>query len=78
MLAPFAAIAAAALMSGCNNSADTSVPPPSATQASLNNSNVPPELKAQATQQQQMGQAVNQALEQAHEREMASGQAPKN
>jgi len=71
---PFAALAASvALMSGCNSDKSAQAPP-AGTQVGMNDPNASPELKAQVAQQQQMGQQVNQALAQAHEREVASGQ----
>jgi len=68
------------LLNGCGGKPIAPSPAGGASGAQqvLNNPNESPELKAQAIQQQQVGQLQNQALEQAHEREMAAGQTPKN
>jgi len=79
-LLPFAVLTASvALTTGCN-SGGNSAPAPTggATQLGMNDPNASPILKAQAAQQQQMGQQVNQALAQAHAREVAAGKAPKS
>jgi len=76
----YVAIAASvALMSGCNSDKPiAAVGGATGAQQVLNNPNASPAFNAQAAQQQQIGQLQNQALEQAHEREMASGQNQKN
>jgi len=63
---------------GCGNSSQAVASPSagglSGTQQALNAPSASPELKEQAAQQQQMGDAQNEALRAANERQQASSQ----
>lgn len=75
-LAVLAAVATL-ITAGCNTQQAAAPPTPGAAgaQQALNNPNAPNDLQQQAAHQQQLGQMQAQALEQAHEHEIASGKA---
>lgn len=73
-LAVLAAVATL-ISAGCNSQQSAATPGASGTQQALNNPNAPNDLQQQAAHQQQLGQQQAQAMEQAHEHEIASGKA---
>jgi len=72
------AVVTTLISAGCSSqqpAAAPSTPGASGTQQALNNPNAQNDLQQQAAHQQLLGQMQAQAMEQAHEHELASGKA---